>query len=102
MLERLTHATFAGHVGDRFQLRADATTVLDVELIRATLLGPETADPARPNHRAPFSLWFRGPKQPWVPQRIYTLEHARLGSLDIFLVPIGPDPGGMLYEAIFT
>ena len=30
------------------------------------------------------------------------LGHAELGSLGIFLVPVGPDAEGMRYEAIFT
>jgi hypothetical protein len=31
------------------------------------------------------------------------LEHVALGSLDIFLVPIGVDEyGGLLYEAVFN
>jgi hypothetical protein len=35
-------------------------------------------------------------------QKIHRLEHATLGALDIFIVPIGPDRLGMLYEAIFS
>jgi hypothetical protein len=30
------------------------------------------------------------------------VRHAQLGAMEIFLVPIGPDEGGMRYEAIFT
>ena len=33
---------------------------------------------------------------------IYEVVHDELGSVQIFLVPIGPDAEGMVYEAIFT
>jgi hypothetical protein len=52
--------------------------------------------------RAPFSIVFRGPATPILPQRIYRLEHPAIGSFDLFLVPIGPDERGLRYEAIFT
>jgi hypothetical protein len=52
----------------------------------------------------PFSVYFRGPRTPVLPQRIYRIEHHGMGSFDLFLVPIGPDPKGgwMVYEAVFN
>ena len=47
-------------------------------------------------------MLFRGPLAPVMPQRIYPLAHETLGSLELFIVPIGPRDGGMVYEAIFT
>ena len=37
-------------------------------------------------------------------QAMYTLEHDALGTLQLFIVPIGPDPDrqGMRYEAVFA
>jgi hypothetical protein len=35
---------------------------------------------------------------PPLPQRIYRVEHAELGAIEIFLVPIAADR----YEAVFT
>ena len=35
-------------------------------------------------------------------QSIYRLEHAGLGALEIFIVPIGRDAESTTYEAIFT
>src|SRR5262249_7446552 len=98
MLESLTVDTFTTRIGERFRLLADAGTTLTVELIDATTLG--SSGSAR--GRTPFSLLFRGPMTPVLPQRIYRLDHETLGSLDLFLVPIGPRDGGMVYEAIFT
>ena len=51
--------------------------------------------------REPFSIVLRAPGDRLAPQRTYTLENERLGRLDVFLVPIGPDALGMRYEAVF-
>ena len=49
-----------------------------------------------------FSLIFTGPISPCLPQRLYDLSHPRLGNVELFLVPVGPDEAGMKYEAIFS
>jgi hypothetical protein len=98
MLKNLTHDSFAAELGSEFRLPVEGRAPLVLALAEATLLGS-----ARPGgSRAPFSLVFRGPRGPVLPQRIYRLEHDRLGALEIFIVPIGPDADGMRYEAIFT
>jgi hypothetical protein len=48
-----------------------------------------------------FSLFFRGPEDRFLPQATYRLQHEKLGTMDMFLVPIGPDGTGMKYEAVF-
>jgi hypothetical protein len=55
-----------------------------------------------PAGRRPFSLIFRSAGSRYLPQRTYSIEHAALGRLDLFLVPIGPDEGGIRYQAIFA
>ena len=97
VVRTLTVETFAELAGDRFAVRVAPDATLELELIEANALG------ARPGRgRAPFSVLFRGPLAPVMPQRIYPLAHETLGSLELFLVPIGPRDGGMVYEAIFT
>jgi hypothetical protein len=98
MLESLTSEMFAARIGDRFRLRLEADRTIELELFDATVLG------ARPlsGRRAPFSILFRGPLSPVLPQRIYRLEHDAMEALDLFLVPLGAREGGMVYEAIFT
>ena len=86
------HQVFAIHYGAAEPLRAELTTV--------TELGPAPTREGAPQ-RAPFSIILRGPMRPILPQRIYHIEHERMGALDIFIVPIGPDQAGMRYEAIF-
>jgi hypothetical protein len=53
-------------------------------------------------HLEQFSLLFRGPVTPVLSQRIHTLQHERLGQVELFLVPLGPDGQGMTYEVIFN
>jgi hypothetical protein len=49
-----------------------------------------------------FSLLFSAPAGPRLPQAIYPVTHPALGTMEIFLVPIGPLAGGNGYQAIFT
>jgi hypothetical protein len=106
MLERFTVTTFAERLGETFRVypdAGDATRCLDMALIEATDLSAGGArQAASSGQRAPFSIVFRGPAAPILPQRIYRLEHPEIGSCEIFLVPIGPDEHGLRYEAIFT
>jgi Domain of unknown function (DUF6916) len=99
MLEDLTRESFAPHVGSEFRLPVDGGAPVALTLIEATSLGPGRAGGTG---RAPFSVVFRGPRTPVLPQRIHRLEHDRLGALEMFIVPIGPDAHGLCYEAIFT
>ena len=52
------------------------------------------------DRREPFALFFRSAGPPI--QRIYPVTHEKLGTLEIFLVPIGENEDGLLYEAVFT
>jgi len=49
-----------------------------------------------------FSLLFAAPKGPWLPQATYPLQHPTFGTMEIFLVPIGPLEGGNGYQAVFA
>ena len=100
MLDTLTREQFAEHQGETFRLETGGSATFDLTLAEATPLGGA----ARGGEREPFSLTFRGPAEPVLPQAIYPVEHPKLGKLEIFLVPIGPDPKekGMRYEAVFT
>ena len=97
MLDKLTKETFEPIKGQVFQLALGEDRHLPLEL--AAVLGTGLKGLAS---REQFSLHFRGPRTPALPQRIYRLEHPQLGALDIFLVPIRSDSSGMTYEAVFT
>jgi len=100
MLDRLTVMMFTEQIGKAFRLPLTEGTVLDLVLVEARNLSLRTGNPGP--RRDPFSLLFLGPKAPVLPQRIYPLENAALGRLEIFLVPVGADADGVKYEAIFN
>ncbi len=47
-----------------------------------------------------FALVFRTAAV--LPQATYPVEHAVLGRVALFLVPVGRDAAGALYEAVFN
>lgn len=96
MLETFTVGMFGERLGESFRIYPDASNPLEVELVSAT--GPE----ANAAGGRPFSIVFRGPRGIPLPQRLYRMEHTGIGSFDLFLVPIGPDEKGLLYEAVFN
>jgi len=100
MLQDLTAEQFQAHLGTRFRVAPGAPHGIEVELYEVALHEAHNGP-----RRQPFSLRFRdprGPRTPPLPQQIFGLEHAALGTMEIFLVPIGPDAQGMRYEAVFN
>lgn len=97
MLMDLTPASFSEHLGSKFRIQIGEGKYLDAELSNVLLHEPHGGP-----RKQPFSVHFRGPKGAALPQAIYRLEHEALGTLDIFLVTIGPDGEGMGYEAVFN
>ena len=93
-LATATLETFEPCVGDVFALGAGDASA-EIVLHSALALGEW------PGGRRPFSLTFRGPAEP-LPQATYGLEHAELGAFDLFIVPIGHDDAGIIYEAVIT
>jgi hypothetical protein len=83
-------------VGQKFEV-ALGSGKLDLILIEACPI----ASPSSPRP-VPFSLLFRGPLDRVLDQRIYPMEQASLSALDVFLVPVGNDDQGLLYEAVFN
>jgi hypothetical protein len=99
MLQELTPASFEAHLGTTFHIHDGGESPIEVTL--QELKRHEVHPGPRPE---PFSLYFLGPLRPILPQSIYRMEHEALGTMEIFLVPVGPDPKrqGMQYEAVFN
>ena len=95
MTERLEKATFAENLNTKFLLRPDEQNVIELELTKIRDIKGE------PGYEQ-FSLLFTGPGNIYLPQRIYPLEHERMGAMSLFLVPIGRDENGFIYEAVFN
>jgi hypothetical protein len=102
VLERLTSKDFDPYLNQSFTVQVDPSTVVEMDLIEVTPHGPEPEAEVQTERRRPFSLVFRAWGEAHLPQRMYRVEHDRFGSVEIFLVPIGPDRQGMRYEAVFN
>ena len=48
-----------------------------------------------------FSVLFRGPKSPVIDQAMHQVEFDTEPPIGLFLVPVGEDDSGILYEAVF-
>lgn len=103
-LRALSLGDFAPAVGEPFAIARTDAPPIELVLHSATPLDlPGEAPPADPSAlRRPFSLTFAGPPEPRLAQQIVPLTHARLGRLDLFLVPIAREADGMRYEAVFA
>jgi hypothetical protein len=86
---------FRPHLGSQFEVQTAGGAVA-MKLSRV--------DPAGESGRkgGAFSLIFTAPRGPWLPQSIYPMQHAAMGSMGIFLVPVGPVGEANLYQAVFT
>ena len=98
MLDTLTIDTFQARLGERFDVIVDERQMMVTRLTRIFSWGEDVAE--RP--RQPFSIVLHALPEAIIPQRIYEVQNAALGSFEIFLTPIGPDQYGMQYEAVFT
>lgn len=102
MLETLTADSFTPLVGTAFRLSSSAVPAgLDLSLVSATPVGEARRGGKVREHA--FSVLFLGsPGAPILPQGIYRLDHDALGSLDLFLVPVGREGDRIQYEAVFN
>ena len=92
-LENVDRATFAPCVGQNFE------AVLTDGRRPLTLAEARPLGAARPGTvREPFALIFHGEPALRLPQQIYRLEHATLGAMEVFLVPIAAGQ----FEAVFN
>ena len=98
-LKTVTHEDFAACLKQTFTIDDGVHGTVEIELVEVECrdnVAPEAASRRR------FSILFLGAPEPLLAQGIYRLRHAHLGVMELFLVPVGPDPKGMRYEAVFT
>jgi hypothetical protein len=93
----LEHAVFEPHVGSVFAMEVGEGDTAELVLVAAVPLGSGGG-----RRRAPFALTFQSREETVRPQRIYALDHPALDRMEVFLVPVGREGTGVLYEAIFN
>jgi hypothetical protein len=104
MDEPLTSNFFAPHVGETFEVAPAEGEAFEALLASCdeTTYG-EREQWLASIDRVPFSLVFHAPGGELLPQQTFTVRHAQLGEMAIFLVPLGPQQdGAMVYEAVFS
>ncbi len=77
--------------------------VLHLEDQRTQVLVLKAVDLVHDNDdQLAFSLLFAAAAGAPLPQGLYRLSHARLGTIDLFLVPLQRKRDGLSYEAVFN
>ena len=98
MLDELTCESFSECLGSWFVLELDGSE-LSIELVEAT----ELSDTPAPGGKcSPFVIVFQTFEDSPLPQGTHQLHHEKLGSLQLFLVPIRPSEHGGRLEAVFA
>jgi hypothetical protein len=94
-LENLTAQVFREQLHSNFNVHGQSAGMISLEL--AEVIESE----ASPKMEL-FSLFFRGPFTPRLGQQIHSLQHEKLGVVEIFLTPVEADQEkGTLYESVF-
>ena len=93
----LTEAEFSKHVNTKFRIAGELPVELELREVKGYL---SKAHEQTGMER--FSAFFNGPNEPFLPQRVYALEHDRMGAFELFLVPLAKDENGARYEAVFN
>jgi hypothetical protein len=95
----LTEEEFSRHLNTSFRCSLDESRQVELKLVEVA------GYKERPNEQQGmerFSLYFEGPAEPHLPQRTYTLAHERMGTHDIFIVPVARSADGFRYQAVFN
>ncbi len=95
MLGSLPKTTFTENLNSRFRLVLQDSTVVELELI-------EVRDGKSTPRQEQFSAFFQGPLEPFLEQGTFRLEHDRLDSGELFLVPVQRSDTGLIYQAVFN
>lgn len=93
----LTEAEFSKHLNTKFRVASEQPIELELTGVEGYLI---KANEQTGMER--FSAFFKGPREPFLPQRVYALKHERMGAFELFLVPVGADGNGFRYEAVFN
>ena len=95
VLDELSASVFAAQLDTEFRVAFEGVPPVALELFEVT-----EGDPASAQEH--FSLVFRGAHDRVLSQGMCRMEHAELGAVVLFIVPIGPDSRGMRYQAVFN
>ena len=93
--EILTHSKFAENKDSDFRVHLDSANIVEVRLV-------EVSELKKSARQEQFAIVFHGPLTPFLQQQLYGMDHESFGDFELFLVPVGQDEAGFLYEAVFN
>ncbi len=95
MIEHLKRTDFVPHLNSKFRMALANAKVPELELI-------EVHEGIKSPVQEAFALVFRAALEAPRLAQMFTLEHAVLGTLPLFLSPFRVDSDGLYYEAVFN
>ena len=100
--DQLTFEFFSGLIKTKFRVRLDGEGSVELQLAEISPVQMASAGGANGPKVENFSLFFLGPLQPVLSQKIYLFESDTHGGFELFIVPIGRDAAVVRYEAVFS
>jgi hypothetical protein len=95
MASQLTHEALANNLNSKFTVCLENDQSFDLELV-------ELSERKLSSVQERFSFILLGPNDKFLGQGMRHLQHAVLGELDLFLVPVGQNERGTNYEVVFN
>jgi len=90
-----TQQAFSSAVNSKFEVRQGDESAIEFTLVECkSLLSNEKQEC--------YSLLFRGPADQPPVQNIFLLENDKLGTMELFLVPVKKDDLGLYFEAVMN
>jgi hypothetical protein len=99
MPSNLTAEAFAENLNTKFRVRAESPRPVELELTEVKVY---TAAEHEHGGMERFSLFLLGPGDLYLPQHTYVFEHSSMGEIELFVVPVGRNERGFLYEVVFN
>lgn len=96
MLDQIKHSDFENLDDKTFEIDFGEAGTLEATLEKTSGFSIAPAE----GKRTPFSIFLRSAGPPI--QQTYSVRHEKLGTLELFLVPIEENDEGVLFEAVFT
>jgi hypothetical protein len=94
-----TMPEFEAHLNEQFMVTLSDRSLYPLTLVEVSPLPHHDAPRAR---RDPFQVKFRGPGPGYLPQQMHEMHNTSLGECSLFLVPIGREGDGFVYQAVFN
>jgi len=94
----LSYEFFAGHLRQTFFLSLGESSV-ELTLVEARRRPPRVVAGLRAE---PFTLYFKSSSQLVLPQKMYSFKVHGSDRFDMFIVPVGRERDGIVYEAVFN